>query len=303
MKAKDKYLKKWRDAIISASSALENGDYDIYDNLMNEANRIVDMIKRDDELTYECNNFGLSNYVFESALPKLFKSNKAAVKEFIKTIKEDSNLLNQFYFFKALENYKPSLKSTDYINETLSLLYKNIDKKSLNESNKKLSDIIKKYDIKPCDKISEDKLTYFNSCDFLFKNKKSIKNISLIKENYSIIKNYMENNFKEKATPDNDMIKKLCEYDIKYSKLLSNDEKKFIKEIINANENDAMDKLQALKNECVNRLSDMISKCDNKDDLNGLLEIKEQIDNKVYSKDTLIKDVVDMLDIVDVLNS
>ena len=66
--------------MLSASSALETKDFNLYYQLIDEANKIVDAIKKDEELTYECKNFGISNYIFENALPKIFKSNKIIFK-------------------------------------------------------------------------------------------------------------------------------------------------------------------------------------------------------------------------------
>ena len=88
---------------------------------------------------------GKNRYIFENALPTIFKNNKAAVKEFTNTIKEDKNLRKQFQFYKALETYTTSLNSRDYLNESLNLVKETIDKKTLEKSNKKLGEIIKKY--------------------------------------------------------------------------------------------------------------------------------------------------------------
>ena len=99
--------------------------------------------KRNEALINErnTNNFGILNHIFEDALPKLFKSNRKAVKSFIKTIQEDKNLLSQFQFYNALKQYDGKEDSKKYLDEALSLTKSRINCKTVNESNAKLKKI------------------------------------------------------------------------------------------------------------------------------------------------------------------
>lgn len=300
----NKYILNWRNIVLKAAEALNKKDFELYEMLMQKANDSYEEYKRDSALTYECKNFGMSNFIFEDALPKLFKTNKKAVKEFITTIKEDKNLLYQFQFYKALEKYNKQVKSSDYINEALNIVYDNIDIKNINESNKKLSDIIKKYNIKPNDFISEENLKLFESCDFLFKNKKKLTNLNYINENLNNVASYTEKNYNFISEEKNNVFEDITKFDEKYNKLLNEEEKDFVKEIMSFKNNDNDKKKEILfnkfKNECLNIINNLISES-NDEDKYGLLEIKEQINNKQFCIDTLVKDMAKLLEIRDVL--
>ena len=302
----NRHICQWEDYMNKAKESLEKKNFVEYKDLLKKACDAVDLYKNDCELTYECVNFGMSNYIFEDALPKLFKTNKNAVKEFITTIKEDNNLKKQFQFYKALESYNSNMDCRDYINESLKLVIGSIDKKSISESNEKLNRIIKKYNIKPSTVISEDKLKFFNNCDFLFKNEKKLTNLANITEYIDGIVNYVTNNvhsINETKTNTFDLIEN---FDSKYSSLLNEEEKDFVKEIISCKSKNNVEKKEklfnGLKNECLNIIDKLIGES-NDDDKVGLEAIKEQIDSKMFCEDTLVSDIANLLEIRDVLKS
>lgn len=302
----NKYILQWRELVLKAAKALEEKNFDLYDTLMREANMAYDEYKRDSALTYECTNFGMANYIFEDALPKLFKSNKKAVKEFIKTIKEDKNLLYQFQFYKALEKYNKNIDSKSYINEALEIVKNNINQKTINESNGKLARIIAKYSIKPTETISKQNLELFESCDFLFKNTKRLTNLTAINENVNRVVNFTENNYNSINEEKENVLSLIETFEKKYSSLLNEEEKDFVKEIMDFKKEDKDNKKEKLfnkfKNECLNTINKLIDEAAN-DDKDGLLAIKEQIMSKQYCAETLVKDMAKLLEIRDILMS
>ena len=306
MNENNKYILQWRELVLKAAKALEEKNFDLYDTLMREANMAYDEYKRDSALTYECTNFGMSNYIFEDALPKLFKSNKKAVKEFIKTIKEDKNLLYQFQFYKALEKYNENVDSKDYVNEALEIVKNNINQKTINESNGKLTRIINKYNIKPSETISNENLELFESCDFLFKNKKRLTNLTTINENINTVVKYTEKNYNSINENKENVFKLIESFEQKYNSLLTEEEKDFVKEIMDFKKEDKDNKKEKLfnkfKNECLNTIDKLISESSD-EDKDGLLAIKEQITDKQYCAETLVKDMAKLLEIRDILMS
>ena len=138
MNKENKYILEWRNNILEAAKALNENNFSMYDKLMNEVSNNYNSYKRDVALTYECTNFGMCNYIFEDALPSLFKNKSNAVKEFITTIKEDKNLLSQFQFYKSLEKNNDKVNTNEYITESFNMACENIDMKTLKESNNKL---------------------------------------------------------------------------------------------------------------------------------------------------------------------
>lgn len=303
MKVDNKNIAKWRDIVLSASSALETRDFSLYEELMNEANRIVDKIKRDDELTYECKNFGISNYIFEDALPELFKSNKDAVREFTNALKEDKNLLTQYHFVKAMENYNNVSESKTYIEELLSIAEGKLDRKTLTESNKKLSDIIKKYSIRPSEKISEDKLAFFESCNYLLSNKKKMTNLSEINRNIETVKEYIEKNpktfYRDKMVEYQDV---LGEFDRKYSSIMTEEEKEFIKKMLFGDKEEKENAFNDIKEDCLRMVDASLSKTDDEDEKQSFNAIKEQLSSMQFNERTYYNNVKKILKISEVLD-
>lgn len=310
MNENNKYILQWRELVLKAAKALEDKNFDLYDTLMREANVAYDEYKKDSALTYEfneCTNFGVANYIFESALPKLFKSNKKAVKEFITTIKEDKNLLYQFQFYKALEKYNKNIDSKDYINEALEIVKNNINQKTINESNGKLAKIISSYNIKPLQRISDEDMELYESCDFLFKNTKRLTNLTTINENINKVVNYTEKYYDFTNEDDGKKLFSMVEnFEKKYNSLLTEEEKDFVKEIMDFKKEDRDNKKEKLfnrfKNECLNTINKLIAESSD-DDKDGLLAIKEQIEEKQYCAETLVKDMAKLLEIRDILMS
>lgn len=303
----NKYINKWSNIINEAKKSLENYDFASYNRLMDEAKDVVLNFDRDCQLTYECNNFGIANYIFEDALPKLFKSNKNAVKDFIKTIKEDKNLSTQFNFYKALEKNTISENTKDYINESLSLAMENINQKTINESNKKLANILMKYDIKPNDFISEKNIQLFEACDYVLTHKKRLTNLNEHNKNLNVIIEHCMNNVTDSVNENKMNLDSLVEdFNRKYSSLLNEEEKSFVKELMDFktpyNESKKEKLFNKFKNECIDEVNKLIEVANN-EEKDGLNNIKEQIVNKTYNTETVVADLAKLLEIRDILMS
>ena len=303
-KEKNEYIKKWEDRILKASKALKDENFILYETLMDEVNEIYKNLKQDSDLQYECKNFGTANYIFEDALPKLFKKNKKAVKEFIMTIKEDKNLLSQFQFFKALEKNNKDTNTKEYINEALVLTNKNVNLKTIKESIDKLNKIIRKYNIKPNDFIPQNEMKLFEDCHYVFTHKKNVNNLLEVNEKIDSIVNYTKENYNAINESKVNYIKLIEEFEKKYKSMLTEDEQNFIKEIISAKQGDKNKKKENLfnkfKNECIKTIDKVISES-SEDDKDGLMAIKEQISSKIFCEDTLVKDIAKLLEIRDIL--
>lgn len=304
MEEYNKYILLWSENIKKASEAMKEGSEINYRHHMEEADKAYEMYKKDVALTYECVNFGMANYIFEDALPRLFKTNNKAVKEFISTIKEDKNLRTQFNFYKALENYNKDLDAKEYISESLKLVNDNIDVKTIKESNSKLNKLIHKYGIKPMEFIPEDVKSLYESCDYLFTHKKNLNNLNQYTKNINSIIEYTSANYNKINESKKDFTKLVEEFDKKYSKVLNEEEKSFVKEIMDWKSGDSSNKKEKLfnkfKNECISTVDKLLQEA-NTDEKDGLLTIKEQILNKMFCEETLVKDIAKLLEIRDVL--
>lgn len=299
----NKYLLQWRECFLKASEAVNNNDFALHDEMLKKACEYLELYKEDTKLTGEDSNFGMTNQVFEDALPSLFKNNKSVVKEFISTIKEDKNLLNQFKFIKSLNNYSNELDAVSYINESLSLFHENVNIKMIDKSNKKLQDILLKYNIKPIETISEDKKEFYRICDFLFKNKKKLTNLNEVNLKIKDLSKSISNNIKINENKKDSLIL-IDEFEKKYGTLLNEDEKDFVKEIMSSKESSNNKKKEKLfnniKNECLSLIDGLIKES-NDDDIDGLKAIKEQITSKLFCNESLVGDIAKLLEIRDIL--
>jgi hypothetical protein len=301
---KNRYILQWEDYCKKALEAMENNHFDVYDDLMKKADDIYKLYREDSNLTYECTNFGMANYIFENALPSLFKFNKNIIKEFIETIKNDNNLLVQFKFYNALKNINEGIDKRLYINEALQILKKSINVKTLNESNNKLFTIIKENKIRPTSVINESDLKYFNSCDYLFKHNPKLSNLNFINENLNTVIEYCD--YKNINNSTSDFASMMESFEEKYKNILTEEEKSFVKEIIDTKSENATDKKETLfnkiKSECIETLNTLLESSDN-DEKDGLKTIKGQINNMMFCENTLVKDIAKLLEIRDILNN
>lgn len=300
----NKHISAWRDCVLKAAKALEEKNFVLYESLIDEATKEYEEYKRETALTYECKNFGMANYIFEDALPKLFKNNKKAVKEFINTIKEDKNLLSQFQFYKALEKNNDKIDTKEYVVESLEIATSRVNPKTINESVKKLNNIIKKYNIKPNDFISENDMKLFEDCHYVFSNKKKLNNLLEVNDSINSIVEYTKNNYNLIKEDNKNYLKLIENFEAKYNNLLTEEEKDFVKEIMDFKSEDRNNKKEKLfykiKEECVSTIDKLLSEASD-EDKSGLNAIKEQIMPKTYCSETLIKDMAKLLEIRDIL--
>lgn len=303
MNKENKYILNWRNNILEAAKALNNNDFALYENIMYNANNDYQDYKKDVELTYECTNFGMCNYIFEDALPTLFKENKKAIKEFINTIKEDKNLLSQFQFYKSLEKNNDNINTSEYITESFNLACENIDINTINESNKKLSDIIKKYNIKPSDFIPQEKLDLFENCNYVLSKKKKLTNLMEMKNSFDNVVSYVKNNINNLNESKKSNLNLIDEFNTKYGNKLNESEKLFVKEMISSKTTKKETLFNNLKNECLKQLDKLKLEAKTDNDKLGLNELEDQIKSKIFNESTLIKDVAKLLELNVVLGS
>ena len=301
----NRHIRQIKDYFLKAVEALENNYIEDYERYVQEADKIFQLYREDCKLTYECTNFGMANHIFEDALPLLFKNNNQVVKKFIKTIKEDKNLLTQFKLYKALSKINETTDKRQYVNEALELAKNDISVKNLQESNEKLFTIIKENNIRPSEIISENDLSLYASCDYLLKNPRKLSNLNKINENIDVLLSYQykQNNFN---TKQENVFEAINAFEAKYASILSEEEKNIVKTLTEGKSDNGTMKKEELynkyKNECLDTIKAL---CETavEEEKEGLYAIKEQIANQMFCEETLIKDLAKLLEIKDILNN
>ena len=176
MDEKQQYFELWNKAMLKLKEAMIAGDAENIEKYHQDVEDAYERYKEaaDFETQMMDSKFATINTTLESVMPKLMAKNKKALRECINLIKEDKNLMAQFKFCNALKKFNCDTDAKDYINESLNLVSKDINLKTLKESNKKLAKLLVKYSIKPSNDINESNLKFAKNCDYLLSHKKTL---------------------------------------------------------------------------------------------------------------------------------
>ena len=171
------------------NEALDKEDFRTYGTVRMMLDEAVEERKNDKALEDELNtsNFGILNHIFEQRLPELFKKDKKAVRDVIKTIKEDNNLLSQFNYYNSIRNYHGSitgvLKPEGMVQRLNETVLPSIDRETLAKSNKKFRKTLEEHRIVPNEMISEEmRRLYESGHNILSKNHGNVANLGVIAE-------------------------------------------------------------------------------------------------------------------------
>ncbi len=305
MNEKLEYFNKWQKACENAASAMRKGDISLSDQFIQEMEDAYERYKEAanfEDSTRDA-SFATLNMALENAMPSLFIKNKTAVKNCIKLIKEDKNLLTQFKFCNALKNFNCDTDAMSYVNESLELVSKDIDLKTLKESNSKLANLMIKYNIRPSKELNESDINFANSCDYLLEHKKKLSNLTEFTNNAKVVSDYILENKKEKGNKLN--VLAMAEQVEKKLNSLNESEKELVKDIMSVKNSVGESRRQNLfnkiKNECVDKINKMISENDG-DEKERLLNLKETILLKEYDKNSIVEDIAKLLEIGAVLS-
>ena len=304
MDEKQKYIKIWEAAVAKAREAMEQGGIEAAEKYVQEMDDAFERYKEacNFEDSMIDSNFATINATLESALPKLMAKNKKALRECVKLIKEDKNLLAQFKFCNALRKFNCDTDAKDYINESLKLVSKDINYKTLKESNRKFAKLLIKHNIKPSN-INENEMKFAKSCDYLLTHKKSLNNLTNFTNNLKSASDYLVEN--KKLNENKVDILSMAEQVEKKLNSLNEAEQALVKDIMMANSSGAetrrMNLFNKIKNECIEKINKMISENEG-DEKERLLNLKETIMLKEYDKANIVGDIAKLLEIGAVLS-
>ena len=306
---KNKYQKEFSNYIEIMNEALKRNDFKAYNVAKSMLEETIEDSKQEEALLAEMNtnNFGILNHIFEQQLPTLIKSNKKAVRDVIKTIKEDKNLLGQFNFYNVVKNqYKGNTANLVEAKEALEKLaeisVKGIDQKTVKESNKRLRKVMLENNVVPTEFIDEENKQLYESGHVILTRKKTTANMIPLIESYHNVCQYMENHkndaLKESKNPD-ELIR---EFEEKLKNNLNESEISFVQQITDFRTPIAEQRKEKLfnkfKNECLEKINAML-----KEDAenSGLIDLSKQINEMAFDKNNIVKDIAKLLEIRDIL--
>lgn len=306
------HLVQWKKLIEASLECFERGDIGEMQKYKDMADSEYEqyMSNETNEMHNESISFGFGNYIVENNIVRfLKKKNKKALSEYKKIIKEDKNLSNEYKLINSLLNFKKSLSEDvdtyDYINECLDFVSHNIDRKTINESNNKILNFIEKYNLKLDKDISDDMYDLFENIDYLLKNKKDLNNLQERRMKINLIAKTIDNLFsnnKENVNENKDKTLTIDEFQEKYGDSLNEEEKNFIKNIMESEEN-RTNLFNETKIECLDKINSLMNENKESDIANKELKvIKEQLEVMEFSNDNPYESIIKLFNIKDILS-
>ena len=308
MKKSNKYTKEFSNYMSIMNEALKKGDFAVYEYAKQILDETIDDCKEEKKLMNEMKtvNFGKLNHIFEEALPTLLKTNKKAVKNVIKTIKEDKNLMGEFNFYNLIKKSKSNIiegiSCDEILKQIEETVNKAIDKSTIKESNKKLMNVMVKSGVVPLSKIDEESNKLYENGNKLLVNESKLTNLFDMQRSRKSISNYMESHMndviKESTSPE----KLISDYENKLKENLTESEISFVQQITDFRTPIAEQRKEKLfnklKNECIGKIDEMLKEDSDNSELKAL---KSQLEEQKFNKDSIVKDVAKLLEIRDIL--
>lgn len=249
-------------------------------------------------------NFGnikdtFKNLVIESTIKKDIKGKKLFSK-FLKTIKENETLKNQYLIYSNLQNTKfdDKTEAIDFVKENISLL-KGLNEEHINKGNEFFLKILKG------NEIVKENQEFYNKITYLVNTKKTPSNIKNINESINFIVNPMlekEVTTEEVVTESVDLppsvLTKLAvnKFNSRYSNI-SESEKEIIKTVLNGSNEDKEEIFNKLKRECIDAIDNKLNESSDLDLKGKLLKVKDKLLNTNFSLENFKTDIGKIYDL------
>ena len=248
-------------------------------------------------------NFGnikdtFKNLVIESTIKKDNKGKKLFSK-FLKTIKENETLKNQYLIYSNLQNTKfdDKTEAIEFVKENISLLG-GLDKEHINKGNEFFLKVLKG------NKIVKENQEFYNKVTYLVNTKKTPSNLKKVNESINHIVRVMleKEDVEEVVTESIDLppsvLTKLAvnKFNSRYSNI-SESEKEIIKTVLNGSNEDKEEIFNKLKRECIDTINNKLNESSDLDLKDKLLKVKDKLLNTDFSLDNFNTDISKIYDL------
>jgi hypothetical protein len=242
-------------------------------------------------------NFGnikdtFKNLVIESVIRKN-DSGKKLFSKFLKTLKENKTLKNQYIIYDNLQNTKfnDSLDAKEFVKENISLL-KKLNKDHITKGNSYFLKLLKGNNI-----IKEND-SFYRDITFLVNTTKTPSNIKQINESINNIVNLMmvKEEVSETITETIDLppsvLTKLVvnKFNSKYSNI-SESEKEIIKSVLNGNTEEKESVFNKLKRECIDGIDNKLNETSDLELKDKFLKVKDKLLNTTFTIENFTNDI------------
>lgn len=248
-------------------------------------------------------NFGnikdtFKNLVVESVIKKDEKGKKLFSK-FLKTIKENKTLKNQYLIYSNLQNSKfdDVVEAKEFVRENIELL-KGLNEGHITKGNKFFLKLLKG------NKIVKENQEFYNKVSYLVNTEKKPSNIKKINESINyIVKPMLEKEEVEEVVTESidlppSVLTKLAvnKFNSRYSNITES-EKEIIKTVLNGTNEDKENIYNKLKRECIDTIDNKLNESSDLDLKDKLLKVKDKLLNTNYILDTFSTDISKIYDL------
>jgi hypothetical protein len=304
----NKYQEEFSNYLNIMTEALQKDDYKAYEYVKVMLDEAIEDSKHEKELMNEMNttNFGVLNHIFENELPTLIKTNKKAVKNVIKTIKEDKNLKSQFSFYNVLKEqytgkHADTVGSKAVLEQLAKIVCESIDPKTVKASNRKLREVMIENGVKPSEFVDEESMKLYENGNVILTTKRVSENTIPLIESYDAVCKWMDAHKDDKKI-SKDADEMIREFEEKLKNNLNESEMSFVQEITDWRSPLAEQRKEKLfnkfKNECIDKINEMLKEDANNIELKGL---SDQLSEMKFDKNNIVKDIAKLLEIRDIL--
>lgn len=300
--------------------ALKVNDMENFQKLSKKTNKLLEDIYESklkeftiDEKYGDWMNFGLAHKVFEANVPKLFetKDGKSVIREYVKMVKGDKVLKEQFNTYRMFETVDGIKDVDNFISQAVDIIPKRT-KKELSEAVKKVISFIREKKLNEDVEIPENTRNLFESVEYFMLNEKSVRNLDGYVKEKEVLKESLEETMKEnQAKKERKEVSQvspesfLTEMEMKYKETLSESDMELVQAVMDAKAGRVNEGKKAVYEKCKNNVLETIGKLldESKDEeaMEKLKELKEGVERKMYNEATLVKDIMDLLQLNDTL--
>lgn len=249
------------------------------------------------------NNFGnikdtFKSIVVESIIRKDDKGKKLFSK-FLKTIKENKTLKDQYLIYSNLQNTKfdDPVQAREFVKENISLL-KSLNKNQITKGNDFFLKLLKG------NKIIKENDSFYKDILFLTEAEITPSNVKKVNESTNNIvrlmlqKEEVEEVIRETIDLPPSVLTKLAvnKFNSRYSDI-SESEKEIIKTVLNGSNEDKENIYKKLKRECIDTIDNKLNESSDLDLKDKLLKVKDKLLNTNYSLDTFSTDISKIYDL------
>jgi len=249
------------------------------------------------------NNFGnikdtFKNLVIESVIKKNDRGKKLFSK-FLKTIKENKTLKDQYLIYNNLQNSKfdDPVQAREFVKENISLL-KGLNKSHIAKGNNFFLKLLKG------NTLIKENNSFYKDVLFLVESKKTPSNIKKINESINNIvrvmleKENVDNIVTESIDLPPSVLTKLAvnKFNSRYSNITES-EKEIIKTVLNGSNEDKENIFKKLKRECIDTIDNKLNENSDLDLKDKLLKVKDKLLNTNFSLDNFNSDISKIYDL------